>query len=172
VGRLLIPFLLPGRYYGIDPMEWMIEAGIVKEIGADLIRLRKPVLSNDEGFNLSSFGMKFDFLLAQSVFSHAPQRMVTKCLGEAAKVMRPEAVFAATYLKGESDFTGAKFSPGAPYTFGFFERSAGRVGLACREIPWPHNGQQWILFAWPQFIDGACRRAKHPLSMLAVGLKG
>jgi hypothetical protein len=27
-GRLLIPYLLPGRYYGLEPNRWLIEDGI------------------------------------------------------------------------------------------------------------------------------------------------
>src|SRR5687768_2590652 len=27
-GRLLIPYLRPGRYFGIEPMEWLVKKGI------------------------------------------------------------------------------------------------------------------------------------------------
>src|SRR5690242_5496000 len=31
-GRLLIPYLLPGRYYGLDPNRWLIEDAVAREI--------------------------------------------------------------------------------------------------------------------------------------------
>lgn len=172
LGRLLIPYLLPGGYYGIDPMEWMIEAGIANEVGEDLLKAKRPVLSNDEGFNLNQFGIKFDFLIAQSVFAHAPRQMIRKCLAEAASAMKSTSIFAATYLWGKRDFAGTEFSPAAPYTLEYFQEAADKLGLVCQEISWPHNGQRWILFAWPNHIDEAVRRANHPLSKLAVALKG
>ncbi len=171
VGRLLIPYLLPERYFGIDPMEWMIEAGIVNEVGEDLVKAKQPVFSNDEGFNLSEFGIKFDYLIAQSVFSHAPQWMIRKCLSEAALVMGTESVFAATYLPGDSDFVGKEFSPTARYTLGYFQRVAQDNGLNCRQISWLHNGQEWLLFTWPEFAQIAVGRALNPLLMLADALR-
>jgi len=64
-GRLFIPYLLPGRYFGIEPETWLIEASIANEIGEDLIRIKKPTFSHDRNFTLTMFNQKFDFLLAQ-----------------------------------------------------------------------------------------------------------
>src|ERR1700724_2187949 len=33
-GRLLIPYLLPGRYYGLEPNRWLVEDGISRQLGA------------------------------------------------------------------------------------------------------------------------------------------
>ena len=32
-GKLLIPYLVPGRYFGIEPERWLIEEGIDNELG-------------------------------------------------------------------------------------------------------------------------------------------
>ena len=69
-GRLFIPYLLPDRYCGIEPEQWLIEEGIEREVGQDLIKIKRPSFSNDPDFSLSSFDRTFDFLLAQSIFSH------------------------------------------------------------------------------------------------------
>src|SRR5947209_8507870 len=42
VGRLLLPYLLAGNYYGIEPNAWLIEDAITNEVGDDQIRLKKP----------------------------------------------------------------------------------------------------------------------------------
>jgi len=79
-GRLFIPYLRAGRYFGVEPEQWLIEEGIQNEIGQDLIRIKQPKFSNDTNFTLSVFGQQFDFILAQSVFSHASQTHMRRCL--------------------------------------------------------------------------------------------
>ena len=37
-GRLFIPFLLPGRYYGIEPNQWLIQEGIKKIIKVGVLQ--------------------------------------------------------------------------------------------------------------------------------------
>jgi len=41
-GRLLIPYLFPGRYYGLEPNRWLIEDGIIRQLGTELIELKRP----------------------------------------------------------------------------------------------------------------------------------
>jgi hypothetical protein len=60
--------MAPGHYYGIDPNQWLIDEGIRHELGTQIFEVKRPVFSNDTGFNLSVFGRKFDFLMAQSIF--------------------------------------------------------------------------------------------------------
>lgn len=67
-GRLLMMYLAPSHYYGVEPEKWLLDQGIEKEVGRELITLKHPFFSYDSEFELSSFGQKFDFLLAQSVF--------------------------------------------------------------------------------------------------------
>src|SRR5690242_2519307 len=38
-GKLFIPYLLAGNYYGIEPEEWLLEAGISQEVGQDQINI-------------------------------------------------------------------------------------------------------------------------------------
>src|SRR6476620_11634010 len=35
-GKLFLVYLLPGRYFGIEPEQWLVEEGIEKEIGSEL----------------------------------------------------------------------------------------------------------------------------------------
>ena len=42
VGRLLIPYLRPGHYYGMEPNRWLVEEGIDREVGRDLVRIKRP----------------------------------------------------------------------------------------------------------------------------------
>src|SRR5215831_9764445 len=62
-GRLFIPFLLPGKYFGLEPNKWLIREGIEKEVGKDLIRIKQPEFAHNAEFKLAAFGRQFDYLL-------------------------------------------------------------------------------------------------------------
>lgn len=155
-GRLFIPYLLPGGYFGIEPEAWLIEAGINNELGRDVIALKRPAFSHDRDFTLSVFGRQFDFLLAQSIFSHASEPQIRTCLSQAKEVMKPTAVFAATFVEGDTDYTGTEWVyPGCvTYRLEHMAHLAGEHGLACRRIDWPHPAQQqWVLFTHPEHAE-------------------
>ena len=162
-GRLLIPYLLPGRYFGIEPNEWLVQEGIEKEIGRDLVRLREPRFTSVSDFNLRIFGQEFDFLLAQSIFSHAPTEAIRTCLREARAVLAPEGIFAATFFQGTEDHRGQDWVyPGCVWYRLEHLRDLGReFGLDCEEVDWPHpNGQTWVVFThsdrhttWPRPVS-------------------
>lgn len=152
-GRLFIPYLLPGRYFGVEPEQWLIEEGVKHEVGRDLIEVKQPVFSSDRDFTLSIFNQRFDFILAQSIFSHASLSQIRRCLSEAKKVMGPTTLFAATFVRGEHDYTGdAWVYPGCiTYTPGRMVGLAEEQGLICRLIDWPHPAQQtWLIIAHPE----------------------
>jgi len=165
-GRLFIPYLLPGRYYGMEPAQWLIDDGIKNELGADLVRIKQPVFSNDENFTLTSFGRSFDFLLAQSIFTHAARQHIQRCLSQAAQVMAPTAILAATIFKGEQDYAGTEWRGAEPLTYRLetMETLAHENGLVCLPIGWPHpSGQFWLAFArreHEQAVAALCRQAR------------
>lgn len=144
VGRLLMVYLLPGHYYGIEPHQWTIDVMLEEELGREVLQKRQPHLFNDAGFNLSAFGREFDFILAHSIFTHATQGQIRKCLSEAAKVLKPEGVFAATYGAGGNDYAGNEWAwPNCisyqPVTMLRFVESA---GLAAKHLDWPLFGSE------------------------------
>lgn len=148
-GRLFIPYLLPGRYFGLEPERWLVDAGIEHELGRDLMALKRPVFRYGDDFRLTAFGRRFDFLLAQSIFSHASLSQIRVCLGEAAKVMGPSSTFAATFFEGEHDHAGTAWFPGAVrYRFETLLEVSRDAGLGCERLDWPHpNGQTWLRLA-------------------------
>jgi len=152
-GRLFIPYLLSGRYFGIEPEPWLIEASMANEIGNDLIRIKKPTFSHDRNFTLSIFNQKFDFVLAQEIFIHASQAQISKCLSEAKKVMNPTAVFAATFREGQDNYEGNDwhYPDCIEYTLNRMRELAAEQGLICKPFDWPHPGpQSWLLYIHPE----------------------
>ncbi len=147
-GRLFLPYLKPGNYFGIEPEKWLIEDGIDQEVGADQVVIKRPVFSHSSDFALSEFGVDFDFLLAHSIFAHATKPQIERSLAEARRVMRPTSKFFATLHIGRDDYEGSewKYPEPVPYTKGWFEGSSARHGLACRWIDWPAPHRQcWVV---------------------------
>src|SRR5687768_2552037 len=71
LGRLLIPFLREGRYFGIDPNRWLIEDGIARELGYSAVTLKRPRFDTNSDFDCGVFERRFDFVVAQSIVTHA-----------------------------------------------------------------------------------------------------
>ncbi len=148
-GRLFIPYLLPGRYFGIEPEDWLIDEGIANEIGEDLVALKRPQFSNNRDFRLGVFGRRFDFILAQSIFSHASMTQIRTCLTEAGKVLEPGGMFAATFVMAGEDYHGEEwvYPRCVTYSLDTMMRAAREHGLACKVIEWPHPAQQtWLVY--------------------------
>ncbi len=153
-GKLSIAYLLPNKYYGIEPEQWLLEEGIESEIGKDLIKLKRPTFSHDRNFTLSAFDQKFDFILAQSIFSHTSPSQIKRCLTEAKKVMKPSSIFVATFLEGDANYLGEEWVyPGCvTFTAEFIADLVQQQGLVCKPLQWHHpNGQSWIAIVNPGY---------------------
>ncbi len=160
VGKLLIVFLLPGRYYGIEPNEWLVKEVIEKECGHDMISLKRPTFAYVSDFSLSRFGRSFDFVFAHSIFSHASQLQIETCLKEASKCMKLETVFLATYKKGEKDYVGQDwvYPELAHYRPETMFNMAQKYGLCCHEVPFDTLiGQTWLVFTRPDHSNEVAR---------------
>lgn len=155
-GRLFIPFLLPERYYGVEPEQWLIEEGIAHEVGDEMVSLKRPVFSNTSDFQLRELDQQFDFILAQSIFSHASLQQVRACLAEASAVLEPGGLMTATFCEGDDDYAGTDWVyPGCvSYTMETMMGLAAEQGFACRAVQWPHPAQQtWLVYAHEGFED-------------------
>ena len=146
-GRLLIPYLQPERYFGIEPNAWLVEDAIANQIGADMVRIKRPTFSYLDSFDAGVFGTTFDFIVAQSIFSHAGPELIAKTLTSFSTSLEPGGLCAVTFVVGEiADATEGWRYPNVmtyrPETVTELVRNAGLVPLA---IPWFHPRQSWYL---------------------------
>jgi hypothetical protein len=147
-GRLFIPYLLPGRYYGVDPVKWLIQEGIKNEVGEDLIRVKNTVFSYCSDFDFGVFNRKFDYIIAQSIFSHAPEVLIRKCLLESCKVIKRTSSFAFTFVEGDENYDGDfwVYPDFVTYTLEFMHNLLGEYGFDVKVLDWEHPcDQKWIL---------------------------
>jgi len=72
VGRLLIPYLEPGRYFGVDPDHELVSAGVMHETGPGLVSLRMARFTNRADFNISEEWpqITWDVLYAHDLIPH------------------------------------------------------------------------------------------------------
>ena len=139
-------YLLPGRYFGLELQDWLVQEGINNEIGQSAINLKKPTFSHDKDFTLSTFDQKFDFILAHSIFSHTPEYELRRCMKEAAKVMKPTSIFAATYWPGPISSTDKSWMVRAEFRPEHMQEMVEDAGLEFRPVEWPqHDLQSWFL---------------------------
>lgn len=158
VGRLLIPYLAPRRYFGLEPSRWVVEEGVTREIGGDLVRIKQPQFHHNADFDLSAFGTEFDFILANSIFTHASQSQIQKCFAEARASLAAPGLLVATFLEGPTDYAGDEWVyPGCvKYTYDWLQRTAADHGLGCARLCWPHPGNQsWVAFGSAEAIAEA-----------------
>jgi SAM-dependent methyltransferase len=100
-GRLLIDYLEPAHYYGIDINKSLLEAGYEDELN-DEQRTKLPLtnIHATDRFDADFDGVMFDLAIAQSVFSHVSLNNARVCLHRVAKVMKPGGRFFVTFFEG------------------------------------------------------------------------
>jgi hypothetical protein len=151
-GKLFIVYLLPDRYRGIEPEEWLVQQGIDRELGRELAERKRPRFVYERDFPCTAFGETFDFLLAQSIFSHASIAQIRRCLAEAQRVMKPSSLLAASFVEGDADYQGSDwvYPQIVRYRATTIAQLASENGLACRRVEWFHiGGQAWFVFFLP-----------------------
>jgi hypothetical protein len=148
IGRLLIPYLNEGRYTGIEPHEWLVEQGVLKEVGSDLVRMRRPrFLFQDNARGVARNSQ--DWILAQSIFSHCGITLLRRWLKQCGNIMARDGQLLATFVLGATDVAhGSWHYPGCTnYTWETIERECERFGLVAVRVDWPHPRQVWFR-AW------------------------
>ncbi len=100
-GLRFIPYLNAGNYWGIDNNEALLESGWSIELAQANLQNRQPrnQLVCLKDFEFPSLNQTFDFVLAQSVFTHLNFNRIRRCLARLAPVMKANGKFFATFLE-------------------------------------------------------------------------
>lgn len=151
-GRLLIPYLAPGRYHGLEPNRWLVEDAIEREIGRDLVRIKQPVFRHHASFDCGAFGVSFDYVLAQSIFSHCGADLVARVLVEIRQCLTDDGLAAVTFVhtrpgEARSERTGWIYPGTVAYDTDTVSGWIADAGLCGRAIPWWHPRQTWWVLA-------------------------
>lgn len=154
VGRLLIPYLNRGCYTGLEPNAWLIQDGIDREVGQDQIRIKEPhFVIADNGAGLAEDDKRFEYLLAQSIFSHCGVDLLDRWLSEASPLLVDSGALVATYVDGpaDTDRSGWIYPECVALSEATVSDTARKYGLQFVPLDWHHPRQRWALFAKPGF---------------------
>ena len=94
-GRFFIDYLEPGRYVGVD-ISRNVVAKAQELLRNENLADKKPELiwNANASLDFSEVGnQKFDFIIAQSVFTHLLPEHINTCIGNVARVMKSEGRF-------------------------------------------------------------------------------
>jgi hypothetical protein len=154
-GKLFVPYLLPDRYFGIEPEQWLIEEGLRHELGHDILKVKRPRFDNNAALRLNVFDQQFDYIIVHTVFSHAAPGQLRTYFGS-CQVMKPTSILVGSYVAGEEDYQGDAwvYPERVTYTCGFVTASALQAGLVYVPIDWSHpTGQAWFAAVHPGSED-------------------
>ncbi len=154
IGRLLIPYLNRGKYFGVEPNEWLVKEGIKRELGEALLQIKHPTFFfSNSPETIAQAKVSFDFALAQSIFSHCGLDLIKNWLSAISRSLAQNGGLIATFLIGEEDSPkmGWIYPDCVDYRPATLEQAAADVNLRFQILDWKHPRQTWALFAAPKF---------------------
>ncbi len=153
-GRLFIPYLNVGRYVGIEPNRWLVEEGLQRELGNDIVRIKQPrFYYADTPGVLEGSKLMAEFAVAQSIFSHCGLDLIKHWLHGIAPFLTPTGALAATFLVADDDFSGSGwvYPDCVSYTRRTLQKAAADAGLTLQILDWRHPRQTWALLCREHF---------------------
>lgn len=158
IGRLLIPYLNRGGYTGLEPNRWLVDSGIAHEVGQDQIRIKQPTfVFGDDPSPLLESSARYQYVLAQSIFSHCGPDLLETWIRQSASLLLDEGALVATYIEANRDnhTQGWIYPECVAYTRDAIEAVGSRNGLRVTHLDWRHPRQRWFMMTKPGFdIDG------------------
>jgi SAM-dependent methyltransferase len=150
LGRMLIPYLAAGNYTGLDPNAWLIEDGLKRQLGHDILRIKAPRFFTHGDFRADRCGQGFTFIVAQSIFSHAGADLIEASLASFAAALAADGVALVTVLHPGQDGIAEFFGSGWVYPDSVAHKpdTLARIFAAAglphfRALPWFHPRQTW-----------------------------
>ena len=98
-GRFFITYLRSGHYFGIEPNRWLVESAFTEELGADILSIKAPNFAFVDNFSIP-FTRRFDYIIAQSIFTHMGRELVIRLFKSAARALAENGIFLATFFWG------------------------------------------------------------------------
>jgi hypothetical protein len=139
-GVHFIPYLESGHYLGIEKEADLLQAGIDQELGRELYEQKRPVLLADGAFSFERFGVRPDFALAQSLFTHLPVEIIEQCMRKLRPVIADTGRFYATFFETHEQWT----NPDEPHDHGTFKFTRQQFNELGRATGWDaHYIGEW-----------------------------
>lgn len=143
-GVHFIEYLEQGNYYGMDISEDALkQAKIILEMFE--LSSNNPTLFQNENLRFNDAeleNIEFDYILAQSVFTHLPPEYIEECLSNVSKVLHRDGVFFATYWESENQKIIEHLDPSNfDYPLEFFKDFESHYDLNIQKVPVDRPGR-------------------------------
>lgn len=152
LGQFVIPYLQTGNYHGLEGEEVLVQAGLEKELAAELVAVKQPGFTVNFEFGLPD-AVTFDFAIAQSLFTHLVEEDIVKCFTNLRAHAAKDAQFFFTYANGDSRKNPKRASDANidwRYSFEELAEMAAKGGWAAEDIgDWNHPRGQLMAVARP-----------------------
>lgn len=137
-GRFAIAYLDPTNYWGFDISKKAIDYAKNYITDNDLVSKKSVIFFNRDNLKSSKLrGIKFDFLLAQSVFTHLPSDCIEDFFTGLQYAMNSKSKFYFTYVKAD------KFVKRTPTAFAqpdsFYDELAKKNNLKMTNVSVDYN---------------------------------
>lgn len=97
-GVHFIRYLEPGRYFGVDKNADALQEARERELTPEESAAKRPTLVAMSDFGFERLGQRFDYAIAQSVFTHLYLNEIVRCLVNMDSVLKPGGRFYATFF--------------------------------------------------------------------------
>ena len=155
-GYWLIHFLDPGCYHGIEPSMTRLDAGRNFILEPEILQAKEPRFDTNANFDTGVFGVKFDFFLAYSIWTHASKPQIETMLDNFVRDSAPGAVFLTSVFPAGwrgRDYRGTEWFgtshesdvPGViHHSMRWIRSECRRRGLHVRELGRERDAQTWL----------------------------
>jgi hypothetical protein len=94
----LVHFLEPGGYCGIEPARVRIDYGLKYLFSADEITHKRPRFDYNADFDTSVFGIRFDYFIMRSIWTHASKAQILASLDSFVRDSTESGKLLVSYL--------------------------------------------------------------------------
>jgi len=155
LGRLLICYLLPQRYFAIEPKPQLWREMVRWELSEGLMARKAPAFDSNAAFDLTVFERRFDFIVASAVFTHTGHDLLRTAIRQMRGALANRAAQAIISLKcsgdtNTTDMQRGMDSLGWHYPDSVCYAPAEVIGLCrdagvfCEVLPWHDIGKTWF----------------------------
>lgn len=108
-GRLFIPYLGMGNYFGVEPDKELLTDGVMHEAGPGMVSLKAARFSNRSDFDIVDEWpqIEWDRILAQSILTHTGPALLDAFMARMEEAVNEHTEIFITFLDGP-DATSAK----------------------------------------------------------------
>jgi cyclopropane fatty-acyl-phospholipid synthase-like methyltransferase len=158
-GYWLIHFLDKGNYFGIEPNEQMLDAGMRHLFEPGVLEEKNPRFDHNSDFDFGVFGEQFDYVVALSIWTHASKPQIQRMLDGFAGTTGKNGKFITTYYPAtlfKPDYKGAEWAGRGGkstvhkminHSLGWIKTECDQRGLVAEEIrekTYQYWNQTWL----------------------------